>query len=216
LRIGRFLKSTSLGRNRVILAVLPSMVRMRFVKPTFRLRTILIATAMIAIGLGLWTMRRDAKRLAAKHHYAAMNAGYRAVRVHAPNDPSWIAQWRTTHSLPPGLRNDLDSINAAAPLWRKSIHHRFLSDYYLQVANRPWYMLFPEPEPPLLSVPRETERTEIWWSQTIDPYITNNGLNHPYGYGERTVLEHHAYIQNGAIDLQIPWGQLRAIMPVNE
>ena len=36
------------------------------------------------------------------------------------------------------------------------------------------------------------------------------------GYGEWTVLEHHAYIQNGAIDLQLPWGKLRAIMPVNE
>ncbi|WP_442511295.1 hypothetical protein SH528x_002965 [Novipirellula sp. SH528] len=189
---------------------------MHFVKPTFRLRTMLIAIAMIAIGLGFWTMRRDAKRLAAKHHYASMDAGYRAVRVHAPFDPSWMTQWRSTHSLPPGLRIDRDCINAAAPLWQESFGHRLLADYYLQVANRPWRMMFPEPKPSVLTFPTETDDIAIWWSQTIDPYIERNGLDHPYGYGEWTVLEHHAYIQNGAIDLQLPWGKLRAIMPVNE
>jgi len=176
----------------------------------------LMTVALFAIGIGLWTMRRDAKRLAAKHHYASMDAGYRAIRVQSPNDPAWIANWRSSHNLPEGLRVDRASLDAAISLWEESHHHEFLTDYYLRVANQPWRMFCPEPEQPTaISIPTDDSQIAIWWSQTIVPYIEENGLDHPYLYGEYAVLERQAYIHNGAIDLQIPWHELRNIMPVN-
>lgn len=119
-----------------------SMMRLRF---TFRLRTLLVLVTLLSLLLGAWAAYRNVRLLAAQHHYSALAAGYRAVRIQKPESDEWNSLWRRNWKWPSPLRMDREAIEAALPLWRSSVRHAQLRDHYLRVIQRPWLLLRPCP-----------------------------------------------------------------------
>jgi hypothetical protein len=188
------------------------------VRLSFGLRTLLIFVALLSLPLGIWSIQRECRFRAARHHYAALKAGYSAVRIQKPDSDEWNQHWRTYAKWPSPLRMDRAAIESALPLWRRSVRQAQLREHYLEAAHRPWMMFCPFPaEFPILEPPNEDRLLAEWWQSQFAEHVKNHGLNESWGTSVNApMIERQCTIMNGAPGCFNDFFQLREIMPVED
>ncbi len=150
----------------------------------YRLRTLLIVIAIVAVGLSVWRRIDECRHLAHEHHYSSLRAGYTALMVQGlafehrdreTGEPYTVIKEQ-------GAGFDRATMTAAYPFWERSIRHSQLADHYMQVTKRPWIAILPPPavsSPPPL--PAEDVDLRAWWEKHVANHVTYNGLDCPWG-----------------------------------
>jgi hypothetical protein len=177
------------------------MARLRL---SFRLRTIFVLVTLLAIAFTGYSRYRQLPLLAAQEHYAALRAGYLAVRIQKPNTPEWNAYWREYASWVTPLAMDRQSIEAALPDWQKSLRHAQLRDRYLKAQQRPWLVFWPLPKPPRLpQLPADDAQLAAWWEAQLAQHVKDNMLDGPWGTSYNTaMLNRQCDILKGAYGIE--------------
>jgi hypothetical protein len=173
------------------------MMRLRL---SFRLRTLFVLVTLAALALAGYSRYRHLPLLAAQEHYAALRAGYIAVRIQKPDTPEWNAHWREYAKWLKPLSMDRQSIEAALPEWQESLRHAQLRDHYLNVLHRPWLILWPSPRPwSLPPLPTDDTQLAAWWEAQLAQHVKDNMLDGPWGTSYNSaMLNRQCDILNGA------------------
>ena len=149
----------------------------------YRLRTLLIVVALLAVSLSIWRRIQDCKRLAHEHHYSSLRAGYTAIKMQASSF-------------------DRATMTTAYPYWEDSIRHSQLADHYIEVTKKPWIMFLPPPTvstPPQL--PAEDAALRAWWEKHVAKHVTYNGLDRHWGsYFDAAVSDRNLALFNAHPD----------------
>lgn len=134
----------------------------------YSLRTVLVATTLIAVGCALWARSQKMRSLAAECHMRAMDAGYHAASIQRPVDFLW--EWKQ----PSPMRMDRATIVEAARLWRESIEQSNRRDSFLAAARSPWLPVQHVDSAPTLEVPEGDLEAQQWWMANFADYINDN------------------------------------------
>jgi hypothetical protein len=166
----------------------------------YRLRTLLIVIAILAVGLSVWRRIHECRRLAHEYHYSSLRAGYTALKVQGLAYEHRVSELRGQYTVIKEQRSSFDraTMTAAYPYWEDSIRHSQLADHYLQVTKKPWIALLPSPtvsSPPPL--PAEDADLLAWWEKHVANHVTYNGLDCNWGsYLDDDVGNHNVALLN--------------------
>jgi hypothetical protein len=159
----------------------------------FRLRTLFILLAIVAIGLSIRGWFGRIQLLAQQHHYLSLEAGYTAVRIQFPDAKNWSTGW-TMWPQP----MDRKALVEALPYWEKSLRHAQLADHYRHVSERPWIVFCAAPERDVLApLPDHDSQLSLWWDTRLSAHVQRTGLNCSWGnYWESAVSDRNLAFLN--------------------
>jgi hypothetical protein len=164
----------------------------------YRLRTLLIVIALLAVSLSIWRRIQDCKGLAQEHHYASLRAGYTAI-----NMQGLIYERVGAYTSPKtqGSSFDRATMTTVYPYWDDSIRHSQLADHYIQVTKKPWIAILPPPtvrSPPPL--PADDADLLAWWEKHVANHVAYNGLDCSWGsYWDNAVNDRNLALLNARL-----------------
>jgi hypothetical protein len=173
---------------------------MKRLRLSYGLRTLFVFVTLLSLALAGYSRYRQLPLLAAQEHYAALRAGYSAVRIQKPATHEWNAYWRQYAKWQTPLSMDRQSIEAAWPEWQKSLRQAQLRDHHLNTLRRPWLILWLAPRPrPLSPLPTDDTQLAAWWEAQLAQHVKDNMLDGAWGTSYNTaMLNRQCDILNGA------------------
>jgi hypothetical protein len=135
----------------------------RIRRAVFSLRTLLLGIALLAIPLSIIARISHLRTAAARHHFLALDYGYRAANAQIP------ANTRLINRPPPTIKADLQTLSLVNADWQMCIYHSATRDVYLNASETWW-----RPLPNLPDEPIEVSDDFDYWNNTVLPFVAGN------------------------------------------